>query len=505
VNQLEQPRSAAKAMRYKPQNIAELSALVAALRPGFKSMVDAFLNREPFSYGIKALDSLLRGPEGDAGSWLLYQEQIMSIARYAGIPPGDGYKLIKAISKKKLPVIESFHTPFICGLEERGVDWESAEKVWGIVNDSASYMFNASHSYSVACDSLYAAYLKAHHPLNFYRTFMEICAEKGKKDKIALARAEALRGFGIRLIPPRFRQDNRSFQIDREKNAIVDVLSSAKGMRATAASELYRFRSSYHAYFCDLIYEIYNETSLTGRMIEILIRSNYFEEFGGNAKLFRIWREIREGRYRWSEGLKSLEERKELIRRYEKQLPDERFPVRDQVRFEIQTYGSPLTIHPDLTRTLYAVTDVSLHRGVSVQLFNLRTGATGMARVKKRLFEPPRAYAARDLDAHAASGPDGCARRSLPSLEPGCVIEILRYDTLPACTYEGGKRVPIRGTREIWLKEWTVLSDTETLSGSPGPGLLTGSAADKKERSPRIVLHDIRKEEDQFEQISFLN
>lgn len=60
LNQCEKEKTTERVMRYKPRNIVELAAFVAAVRPGFKSMLETYITRTPFSYGIPSLDALLQ-------------------------------------------------------------------------------------------------------------------------------------------------------------------------------------------------------------------------------------------------------------------------------------------------------------------------------------------------------------------------------------------------------------------------------------------------------------
>lgn len=433
VNQVEQPKSVLKVKEYKPKSISELSAFVAAIRPGFKSMVKRFLAREDFSYGIPILDDTLRTKEMNA-SWLIYQEHIMSIGNVAGISPTDGYKLIKAISKKKKAVIESNKAQFIKGLEAKDMDEESALQVWQIVEDSASYMFNASHSYCVAGDSLYAAYIKAHYPLQFYRTLMEMYAEKGKKDKISAARTEAFKGFGIEFKMPRFREDNRTYQIDFEHNTITDTLNSAKNMNKTVASKLLNYSHSDYKYFVDLIYALWKDEKIDKTSIEILIKSHYFEEYGGTGMLYHLWKEVYEGVYKLNEKLKSFDERVTALHKIEdKSDPTEELPMFYLVEFEIETYGTPITLY-NTPETLYVVTQVEDAYKKVVQLFNLKTGTSGEMRIKKDLFEKR-------------------------TLKVGDIIRVKAYDKRPDYTYIAGQRKQIPGSQVLWLQDWIVVHD----------------------------------------------
>lgn len=94
LNQLEQPGSTKKAMQYRPKNVEELTALIAGIRPGFRSMINTFINREKFSYGIPSLDKLLQ-TKAISDSFLEYDEQILVILKAAGIPGPEAYATIK--------------------------------------------------------------------------------------------------------------------------------------------------------------------------------------------------------------------------------------------------------------------------------------------------------------------------------------------------------------------------------------------------------------------------
>jgi len=63
LNQCEKEKTTERVMQYKPKNVVELAAFVAAVRPGFKSMLSTFVSRTRFSYGIPSLDKLLQTKE----------------------------------------------------------------------------------------------------------------------------------------------------------------------------------------------------------------------------------------------------------------------------------------------------------------------------------------------------------------------------------------------------------------------------------------------------------
>lgn len=162
LNQVEQEKTREKVMRYKPKNITELAAFVAAVRPAFKSMLPTFLDRRHFDYGIPAFDRLIQTREMTS-SFLLYQEQTMKTLQFAGFSAPESYAAIKAIAKKHPEKVLPLKERFLEGFAAKA-DMPSAEKVWKIIEDATSYGFNSSHAVCVALDSLYGAWLKAHHP-----------------------------------------------------------------------------------------------------------------------------------------------------------------------------------------------------------------------------------------------------------------------------------------------------------------------------------------------------
>ena len=152
LNQVEKEPTRQKLVQYKPKNISELSAFVAAVRPSFKSMLQIFLARRRFSYKIPVFDKLLQTREMK-DSFILYQEQLMKALQYGGFAASESYAAIKAIAKKHpeqvLPMRERFLNNFAPRVMQddsrctEGKAKEIALKVWQIIEDATSYGFNA--------------------------------------------------------------------------------------------------------------------------------------------------------------------------------------------------------------------------------------------------------------------------------------------------------------------------------------------------------------------------
>lgn len=295
INQVEQTGSRNKCMAYKPHNISELAAFVAAIRPGFKSMYKRFEQREDFSWGIPSLDNLLRTEELPT-SFIFFQEQLMSVLNFAGFPMDECYGIIKAIAKKHPEKVKPLKEKFVAGFRQRLIEDEglskeeaddNAENVWQIVNDNCGYGFNSSHAFCMALDSLYQAWQKAHYPYAFYETLLKHYTEKGKKDKVLLLKQEMREAFGIEEAKYRFREDNRFFKADPENHRIICTLASIKSMSQGVANALYNMRDREYKSFFDLLDDL-KKMGIEKDQRNILISLNYFAEFGNIKELQKM-------------------------------------------------------------------------------------------------------------------------------------------------------------------------------------------------------------------------
>lgn len=312
LNQVERTGTSARVGQYKPTNISELCAFVAAIRPGFKSMYKTFESRVPFKYGVKAFDDLIQTEEMP-NSFVLYQEMEMAALHYAGIPMSDTYTAVKNIAKKRAEKVLAYKETFITGFREaiirdehRSAEeaLELAEKLWTIIEDSARYSFNASHSYCVALDSLYGAWIKSHYPVEFYETALRIYEKKGNKDKMSALKDEAERYFKIHFPPFRYGQDNRSINGNPENSTIVNSMKSIKGFGESIGTILwegYQALGDFASFSDVLIW--YDKHGIKESKLTPLIQIDYFVQFGNSAELLRVVKML--DIFKWGE-IKSL-------------------------------------------------------------------------------------------------------------------------------------------------------------------------------------------------------
>ncbi len=283
VNQVERDGTRHNMMQYRATNIQELSAFIAAIRPGFKSLLRTFLERKPYSTGEPKIDELLE----DTAHFMLYQESIMKVLSFLGLPMSETYGVIKAISKKKLKgeKKEKLETQLKENWKKIFGNLDNFQKVWDVINDAALYSFNSPHALSTCGDSLYQAWFKAHHTSMFYEVTINHYQRKENKDKIASLISEASTYFGYTKLPFRFRQDNRNISVDDKNKEITMCLYSIKGISKSASDVLYEYKDAQFESFVDVIKTI----PLDKTTYEALIKLDYFSEFGKSAKLLAIY------------------------------------------------------------------------------------------------------------------------------------------------------------------------------------------------------------------------
>jgi len=400
INQFEKEATTKKGMRYSPKNLSELSAFVASIRPGFKSEYSTFEQRKPFSFGVETLDNIIQTDEFPY-SFMLYQENTMAVLAYAGIPIDETYNIIKNIAKKRYEKVIKVKNTFVKGMTKRLIENEKiskkdadaiSKKTWQIIEDSAYYSFNASHSYSVAGDSLYGAYLKSHYPIQFYTSFIQIMEDKGNKDRILLAKKEAIEAFDINFPIFQFGQDNTKISYDLKNHAINMSLKSIKGFGNKIAedmlqlSKLFIIEKNSKYNFLDLL--IFSEdNSYMSSKFEDLIKIRYFEEFGKNKKLHTFYKEFTSGKNRYSKTHtdKTKEKRIPELQKIWDELPNKNYSIQEQIKNELEILNEIQTNFP-VNKNYAVALEIDLKYSPKIEFQNLLTGERKTFKIKNKVY-----------------------------------------------------------------------------------------------------------------------
>lgn len=417
VNQVEKASTTRKSMKYKPRNVSELSAFIAAIRPAFKSMYSKLENREDFSYGIPAFDKILQTEELPQ-SFILYQEQTMNTLNYAGFPIDECYGIIKAIAKKHPEKVKPLKERFITGFKDKimqddGIPADKAEedsaRVWQIISDSCGYGFNSAHAYCMALDSLYNAYLKAHYPYEFYEVLLQTYSDKGKKDKVAELKQEMSKAFGIKEGEYKFGLDNRKFKADPDNQTIYPSLLSIKGLSQGCANDLYAMGQKKYENFYELWKDMKKKKNLNSGKVNTLIEIGYFDDFGTIGKIKRFI-DILDQLYDRSQFSKSNPpvEFLPIIRKYSEEtdkqyrkfdydaalteiwenLEDIDIPFNERLKYELQNIGYVKTLVPDMSPDYAFVQEYECkYKNPKLTLYRLADGSTEIVKVRRKKYD----------------------------------------------------------------------------------------------------------------------
>lgn len=397
VNQCEKEATTNRVKKYKPQNLAELSSFIAAIRPGFASLLSTFLNREPYTTGEKKIDDLL----SDTAHFMIYQESIMKVLSFLQLQMGETYGVIKSISKKKLKGEKKEHL-----LAELNQSWndefgntDNFRNVWNVIEDSSKYAFNSPHAYSMGGDSAYQAWFKAHHTKTFYEVAINHYQEKNKKDKIDSLVKEAIRFWGYKLGDYEFGADNRKVTINEENKLIYPNLSSVKGFGEGVVDTLYELGQKEYETFTDVLTALFSN-SINKTIVNKLIRINYFKKYGDVNTLLEITRY-----YDLLNGSKQIAKDKaeknnlpfdvlskygnETAKQFNKldsgkiinelisKIPYRELTLKERLDNQREVLGIVSDSNPKVSKRLYYVSELDIKKSiVNVHLFEIYSGKT---------------------------------------------------------------------------------------------------------------------------------
>ena len=163
---------------------------------------------------------------------LCYQEQLAQIAReVGGFSLGEGVKLVKLISKKKVDKILALRDKFMAGANQNGCPKEDAEAIWHMFEVAGGYLFNKSHATAYAVTAYAGAYLKTNYPTAFYT----IALQWADDDEIPTLMSEMELCSNAKIVPPDINVSDNTFYTDYQTNEIFWSLSRIKmlGVKAT--------------------------------------------------------------------------------------------------------------------------------------------------------------------------------------------------------------------------------------------------------------------------------
>jgi DNA polymerase-3 subunit alpha len=262
----------------KPDTIEDIIALVALYRPGPMENIPKFCKVKNGIEEREGIHPLIDPILDETQGIIVYQEQVMEIARkMAGYSLGGADMLRRAMGKKIQEAMDAERPKFLAGAAENGVDKAKALEVWNLLDKFANYGFNKSHAAAYAVVSYQTAWLKANYPVEFMAAVMN--CDMHLTDKLNTYKQEVDR-LEIELIPPCVNRSAALFSVVDGK--IAYALGALKNVGAEAMKLVEEARQN--GPFSD-IFDFAARVDLKRigkRPLEMLARSGAFDQLDSN-------------------------------------------------------------------------------------------------------------------------------------------------------------------------------------------------------------------------------
>lgn len=273
--------------KFAPKSIFDLSLVTACIRPTGASYRDDLLSRKIHKNPSELIDKLLEDNLG----YLVYQEDTIAfLQQVCGLSGSEADNIRRAIGRKQKDRLDAALPKILDGYckksdKPREQAEQEAKEFLKVIEDSASYQFGRNHAVAYCLLTYLCAYYRHYHPMEFITSFLNNAAND---DDIKNGTMYANK-VGINVKMPTFGLSKSDYFYDSEQRVIAKGLSSIKYMGTRVADELYELSHKKHyEYFVDVLKNIVENTSIDSRQLDILIKIDFFSDFGNQRELLRI-------------------------------------------------------------------------------------------------------------------------------------------------------------------------------------------------------------------------
>lgn len=265
----------------KPESIEDLIALNALYRPGPMDNIPQFVDSKNGKMEIKYPHPSLKDVLKPTYGVIVYQEQVMQVARIiAGFSLGKADLLRRAMGKKQKEKMDAMRVEFIEGALKNGYTEKLANDIFVMLEPFAGYGFNKSHAAAYSVLAYQTAYLKANHPAEFMAA--NLTNEIGSPEKLTTYIAEA-KHMGLEILPPHINLSAKDFNVSGGK--IVYGLIGIKNVGTAAVEAILREReqNGYYKSFIDFIDR--NDLRVVNKkVLETLVKSGLFDSIENSRR-----------------------------------------------------------------------------------------------------------------------------------------------------------------------------------------------------------------------------
>ena len=339
--------------KMRPDAFEDIIAIVALYRPGPMENIPTYIRRKHGEEEPDYLHPELKPVLEETYGVIIYQEQVMEIARMlAGYSLGDADLLRRAMGKKIQSEMDQQRAIFAQGAKEKGISPKDATHIFDLVAKFANYGFNKSHAAAYALVSYHTAWLKANYPVEFMAASMSL--DMNNTDKLNIFRQD-LERMKVPIHPPCLNRSDVEFSVEFEgdQGAVRYALAAVKNVGREAMAGIVRERGE-NGPFKDLFdfAARLNPKYMNKRQAENLVRAGAFDDmldhrsqvFSSIETLLRQAQQSEEERGSGQVNLFGGESEALTVR---PALPDvARWTAMEQLKQEFDAIGFYLSGHP---------------------------------------------------------------------------------------------------------------------------------------------------------------
>ena len=213
----------------KPTNFGDIIALVSLYRPGPMDNIPMFGRRKNGEEAIEYPHALLSGVLSETYGIFVYQEQVMQAAQIlAGYSLGEADLLRRAMGKKIQAEMDAQRERFVTGCADKDITRERANELFDLIDKFAGYGFNKSHAAAYALLAYQTAWLKVHHPEEFFAASM--CFDMHQTDKLGIF-IDDMRRLNVACLPPDINQSVAEYSVEETKDGGLAVRYALAGLK----------------------------------------------------------------------------------------------------------------------------------------------------------------------------------------------------------------------------------------------------------------------------------
>ena len=369
--------------KFAPKNINDMSLVNAALRPSGASYRDSLLAHEKHSNPSPIIDELLKDNYG----FLVFQEDTISfLQNICGLTGSEADNVRRAIGRKQKDRLEKALPQILEGYCEKSsqpkeIAEKEAKEFLQIIEDSSNYQFGYNHSTGYSMIGYLCAFYRYYYPLEF------ICAylNNAKTQDDIIMGAELAKQKGIKIKNPKFRFSLDNYYIDKENQTIYKGIASVKFLNENCAKEHYNRKDKVYNNFIELLVDLEENSTINSKQLKILIQLDFFEEFGKAGKLMNIYKEFAEGQFKYQKTYCEKTKIKRLEALNDMEFEDVDLPIKDKINAQIEYFGSPTSIKPELKGYAY-IMDINPKGSPKITTYGLGTGKIVVLKTYAKTF-----------------------------------------------------------------------------------------------------------------------